>query len=429
MIKTVSAAEAVKVIKSGDRIHFHGVACTPHVIIDEMMKRSSELSDIKIHHIHTEGPAPYADEKYKGTFFLESFFVGGNVRKQTQMGHAEYIPVFLVDTQQLYRDGTLPLDIAVVQISPPDKHGYVSLGTSTEASIAAVECAKTVIAVINKYMPRAHGDAMMPLSSFDIFVEHDSPLIQVPPAPPNETDTKIGKLCAELIEDGATLQMGIGAMPNAVLDQLFNHKDLGVHTEMFSDNLIPLVHKGVVNGRRKNLDKGKIVASFLMGTNTTYDFVDDNPGVLMKDVYYTNSPAVIRKNPKVTAINSAIEIDITGQVCADSIGTKFFSGVGGQVDFIRAAALSDKGKPIIAVHSQTAKGVSKIVPTLKIDAGVVTSRYHVHYVVTEFGIANLHGLSMQKRAKELIRIAHPDHQESLEKSAFERFGPTSYFVG
>ncbi len=420
----VSPAEAVKVIKDGDRIHLHSVACSPRVLVEAMVDRvrNNDLKDITIQHIHTEGYAPYVEPEFDGKISLESFFVGHNVRKQTQSGQADYIPTFLCETESVIRNEIIPLDVTMVQVSPPDKHGWVSLGTSVDCTGAAVEKAKTVIAIVNKYMPRAWGDAMMPLSNFDIIVEHDEPLFEAPVAPLSETDIAIGKHCASLVEDGATLQMGIGGIPNAVLAELGNHKRLGIHTEMFADGLIPLVEKGVVTGEDKVLDKGKIVASFLMGSTKLYDFVDDNPQVLMQNVAYTNGIEFIKQNPKVTAINSAISIDLTGQVNADSIGTKHFSGVGGQVDFIRGAAMSPGGKPIIAMPSVTKKGVSKITPTLLNGAGVVTSRPAVHYVVTENGIAYLHGLTLQKRAKELIKIAHPDHQEELARAARERFG-------
>ncbi len=426
----VSADKAVKSVKSGDRIHLHSVACTPTILLEALMKRADELSDVTIQHIHTEGPAPYAEEngKYMGTFELESFFVGGNVRKATQAGYADYIPVFLSETQRLIREEVLPIDVAMVQISPPDQHGWVSIGTSVDCSKAAIEKANTVIAVVNKHIPRAWGDAMMPLSDFDIFVEHDSPLIEAHMPQLSNQDIAIGENVANLIEDGATLQMGIGAIPNAVLSQLGNHKNLGVHTEMFSDGLLPLIEKGIVNGANKVLDRGKIVASFLMGSKDLYNFVDDNPGVLMQDVHYTNSVHIIKQNPKVTAINSAIQIDITGQVCADSIGTKFYSGVGGQIDFMRGASFSEGGKPILAIPSVTKKGMSKIAPMLCEGGGVVTTRANMHWLVTEFGAVNLYGKTLQKRARDIISIAHPDHQEALEKAAFERFGSHYHFI-
>lgn len=351
------------------------------------------------------------------------------MRKSVQAGYADYIPVFLSETQKLYRSGVLPCDVAMIQVSPPDRHGYVSMGTSVDASLAAVECARHVIAVVNKYMPRVWGDAVIPVSMIDTFVECDSRLEPAHFSEPSPTEAAIGRNCAELIEDGATLQMGIGAIPNAVLSQLGNHRNLGIHTEMFADGVLSLVEKGVVNGREKNIDRGKMVSTFLMGSQQVYDFVDDNPMVAMMDVGYTNDPYIIAKNPKVTAINSALQVDITGQVCADSIGTKFYSGVGGQIDFIYGASLSRGGKAIIAMPSVTNKGISKIAPVLKPGAGVVTTRNHIHWLVTEYGAVNLYGKSLQERAKAIISIAHPDHREELDRAAFERFGPHYHFVG
>ena len=344
-IKFTTAAEAVKVIKSGDHIHLSSVASAPQCLIKAMCERGAnhEFKDVHIHHLHTEGPAPYADPQFEGIFQLDSFFVGGNVRKVTQSGYADYIPIFLSETQKLYRSGTVPCDVAMIQVSTPDKHGYVSLGTSVDATLAAVETARTVIAVVNKHVPRSFGDAMIHSSKIDLFVQDDTPLEEAHFTEPNEIETRIGKHCAALIEDGATLQMGIGAIPNAVLAQLGNHKNLGIHTEMFADGVLPLVEKGVINGEAKNIDKGKMVSTFLMGSQRVYDFIDDNPGVLMMDVGYTNDPFIIAKNDRVTAINSALQVDITGQVCADSLGTKFYSGVGGQIDFIYGASLSKGG--------------------------------------------------------------------------------------
>lgn len=423
-IKFTTAQEAVKVIKSGDHIHLSSVASTPLCLIKAMCERGDrkEFKHVHIHHLHTEGPAPYADPKYEGIFQLDSFFVGANVRKETQAGAADYIPVFLSETQKLYRSGTLPCDVAMIQVTPPDEHGYVSLGTSVDATLAAVECARAVIAIVNKHVPRAFGDAFIHVSEIDLFVEHDQPLIEAHFAEPNETELAIGKHCAELIEDGATLQMGIGAIPNAVLCQLGNHKNLGIHTEMFADGVLPLVEKGIINGAEKKIDTGKMVSTFLMGSQKVYDFIDNNPQVLMMDVGYTNDPFVIAQNPKVTAINSAIEVDITGQVCADSIGTRFFSGVGGQVDFMYGASRSEGGKAILAMPSATNRGLSKLVPTINLGGGVVTTRAHIHWLVTEYGAVNLYGKTLQQRAALITSIAHPDHREMLEKAAFERYG-------
>lgn len=429
-IKFISPAEAVKVVKSNDRVHLHSVAVTPHPLIKALVERgkNKEFRNVRIQHIHTEGPAPYADTELEGIFQLESFFVGHNVRKQTQAGYADYIPVFLQETQRLIREGYLKVNVAMIQVSSPDKHGFVSLGTSVDATLAAVENADTTIAIVNPNVPRAFGDAMIHINDIDLFVEDDSELVVAAPGPISETDRKIGRYVAELVEDGATLQMGIGAIPNAVLSMLGNHKNLGVHSEMFADGILPLVDKGVVNGRNKTIDKGKLVATFLMGTKKLYDFIHDNPGVAMMDVEYTNKVSVIAQNPKVTAINSALQVDITGQVCADSIGTTHYSGVGGQIDFLRGASLSKGGKPILAMPSVTNKGISKIAPILTPGAGVVSTRANIHWVVTEHGAVNLYGRSLQDRAKLLISIAHPDHQENLDKSAFERFGPHFHFV-
>lgn len=429
-IRFITPEQAVKVIKSNDRVHLHSVAATPHPLIRAMCERgrNREFRNVRIQHIHTEGAAPYASREFEGIFQLESFFVGANVRKQTQEGYADYIPVFLHETQRLIREGYLKVNVVMIQVSVPDKFGYVSLGTSVDSTLAAVETADTVIAIINPNVPRAFGDAMIHINDIDLFVQDDSDLIELDPGSISDTDRKIGRYVAELVEDGATLQMGIGSIPNAVLSILGNHKDLGVHSEMFSDGILPLVDKGVINGRNKVLDKGKLVATFLMGSKKLYEFVDNNPGVAMQDVQYTNRVNIIATNPKVTAINSAIQVDITGQVCADSIGTKFYSGVGGQIDFLRGASLSKGGKPIIAIPSVTGKGISKIAPILTPGAGVVSTRANIHWLITEYGAVNLYGRTLQDRAKLIISIAHPDHQEELDKAAFERFGPHFHFI-
>ena len=428
--KAVSAAEAVKVIKSGDHIHLSSVASAPECLIEAMCERgrNKEFKNVYIHHLHTEGPAPYANQEFEGIFQHDAFFVGSNVRKDVQAGYADYIPIFLSETQKLYREGYLPCDVAMVQVCPPDAHGYVSLGTSVDATLAAVEVAKTVIAVVNPNVPRSFGDAMIPMSMIDIFVEDNTPLRPAHFSQPNEQEVAIGKYCAELIEDGACLQMGIGAIPNAVLAQLGNHKNLGIHTEMFADGVLPLVESGVINGANKKLDRGKMVSTFLMGSQKVYDFIDNNPMVAMMDVGYTNDPFVIAQQPKMTAINSALQVDITGQVCADSLGTKFFSGVGGQIDFIYGASRSEGGKAIIAMPSVTKNGISKIAPILTPGAGCVTTRNHIHWFVTEYGAVNLYGKSLQERARLLISVAHPDHREELERAAFERYGSHFRYV-
>lgn len=429
-INYVSAREAVKVIKSGDRVHLSGVAVTPHVLIQPMVERgrNGEIHNVTIQHIHIEGPVDFANPEFEGIFHSEQFFVGANLRKQTQAGYADYIPVFLSETQKLIREGYIKVNVAMIMCSVPDKHGFVSLGTSVDSTLAAVQNADVVIAVVNPKVPRAWGDAIIPLDLIDIFVEDDSPLYSHNMAELSEIDKAIGRNVAELVEDGACLQMGIGGIPNAVLAQLGNHKNLGVHSEMFADGILPLVEKGVVNGSKKKIDKGKMVATFLMGSQKLYDFIDDNPMVAMMDVAHTNNVHIIRRNDKVTAINSALAIDLTGQVCADSIGTRHFSGVGGQIDFIRGAGHSKGGKPIIALPSVTTKGVSKITPTLLEGSGVVSTRANVHWLATEYGAVNLYGKTLQQRARLIISIAHPDHREALDKAAFERFGSHFRFI-
>lgn len=415
------AEEAVSIIKSGDRVFIHSVAAAPQQLIRAMTNRAPELKNVEIVHIHTEGEVPYADTKYSGSFCTNSMFVGANIREALTTGRADYIPVFLSEVPALFRQNILPIDVALIQVSPPDKHGYCSLGVSVDVSRAAVQMAKKVIAQINPHMPRTHGDGLIHISKINATIDVDDPIPEVIHKPLSDIEIAIGKNIAGLVDDGATLQMGIGAIPDAVLSSLINHKDLGVHTEMFSDGLIELVEKGVVNNKKKKKHPEKIVGSFVMGSKKLYDFIDDNPLVQMLDVAYVNDTAVIRRNPKVTSINSAIEVDLTGQICADSIGTKLYSGVGGQMDFMRGASLSEGGKPIIALPSTTKSGTSRIVPYLKIGAGVVTTRAHVHYVVTEYGVANLYGKNLRQRAQALIKIAHPKHREWLEEEAYKRF--------
>ena len=423
-IHYVSADEAVAAIRSGDHIHLGSVASVPHILIDALVRRAEagEVEDLHFHHFHTEGAAPYSDPKYAGIFFEQGFFVGPNVRANVNAGYADYLPVHLFDTQRFYRNGAIKLGAAMTQVSLPDENGMVSLGTSVDCSPAAIETARVKIGVVNPNVPFAYGD-LVPLKSFDYLVWDDTPLFTKEYTEPGPTDILIGKNCAELVQDGACLQMGIGSLPNALAAELGCHKDLGIHTEMFADGVLGLIKSGVITGRNKKIDCGKIVASFLLGSSEVYSFIDRNPDVLMKDIGYVNDPWMISRNPKVTSINSATEVDLTGQVCADSIGTRIFSGTGGQLDFVRGAALSEGGVSMIALSSRTKKGMPKIVPTLHPGAGVVTPRADVHWIVTEYGAVNLRGKSLQERAKLLITIAHPDDREALDKAAFERFGP------
>ncbi len=415
-----SAAEAVSHIKSNQRVFIHSVAAAPQTLIKAMCERKDELQNVNIVHLHTEGDAPYALPEMKGHFKVDAFFIGANVRKAVNDHRADFIPIFLSEVPMLFRRNLLPIDIALIHVSPADAHGYCSLGVSVDTTLAAVETAQLVIAQVNPNMPRTHGDGMIHQSKIHFAVECQDELPVTHPHSIGDIETKIGKNVAELVEDGACLQMGIGAIPDAVLSCLGNHKDLGIHTEMFSDGLIGLFEKGAITGAKKAIDKNQIVSTFAYGSKKVYEFLNDNPLVKMRDVSYVNTPLVIYKNPKVTAINSALEIDLTGQVCADSIGNRMYSGIGGQMDFMRAAAISENGKPIIAMPSVTAKGESKIVFNLKPGAGVVTTRGHVHYVVTEYGTAFLFGKNLEQRAKALINIAHPDHRESLEKEFYSK---------
>jgi acyl-CoA hydrolase len=417
----ITVEEAVGHVKSGNRIFFQGAAMTPKYLINALCERYNELENVEIVQMHTEGDAIYTQEPYNSCFRTNSCFVGGNVRRAINSPFGDYTPIFLSEMHLLFKRNILPLDVAFIQVSPPDKHGFCSLGTSIDVTITAIQMAKTVIAQVNPKVPRTHGDGIIHIKNIDAAVWNDLPIHTVNASEPTEQEKKIGYHVAQLVEDGATLQMGIGGIPNVVLNNLTNHKRLGIHTEMFSDGILPLVEKGVITGEDKKIKRGKIVTCFSIGSQKLYDFLDDNPIVHFKEAAYTNDTALIRQNPKVTAINSAIEIDLTGQVCADTIGKMQYSGVGGQMDFIRGASLSEGGKPIIAMPSITNKGVSKIVPFLKEGAGVTTTRAHVHYIATENGVVDLYGKNLKQRAKALISIAHPDHQEMLEKAAFERF--------
>ncbi len=422
MINYQSAANAISTIQSNERIFIHGGVATPQILLDALLERHQELKNVELVHLHTEGKADYAKPEYAAAFHANVFFVGGNIRKYVNHSNVQYIPIFLSEIPALFRSRAMVLDTALVQVSEPDAHGFCSLGVSVDIAKAATDVCGKIIAQINPNMPRSHGDGHIHISKFSAVVFHECPIPEMIQSLASEEEIAIGRNVATLVEDGATLQMGIGGIPNAVLKFLDQHKDLGVHTEMFSDGILPLIEKGVINGRNKKRHPGKIVSSFAMGTKKLYDFIHDNPMVAMLDVAYVNDTTVIRKNNKVTAINSALEIDLSGQVCADSIGTDIYSGVGGQMDFIRGASLSEGGKPIIALTSATSKRISKIVPVLKPGAGVVTTRAHVHYVVTEYGIAYLYGKNILQRSKALIEIAHPDHREELDKKAFEFYG-------
>ena len=424
LLQHITAAEAVSHVQSGQRVFFQGATMTPNLLINALCERHAALKDIEIIQIHTEGAALYTQEPYNKAFKLNSCFVGSNVRNAVNEGNGDYIPIFLSEIHLLFRRAILPIDVAFIQVSPPDQHGYCSLGTSVDITLPAVENAKIVIAQINVHVPRTHGDGIIHLRDIDYAVQGDSPLPLSGSAVITDIEARIGIHVANLIEDGATLQLGIGNIPNAVLRNLGNHQRLGIHTEMFSDGILPLVESGVITGEEKVVKKGKIVTCFAVGSQKLYDFVDDNPLVHFKEAAYTNDTAIIRRNPKVTAINSAIEIDLTGQVCADTIGNRQYSGVGGQMDFIRGASLSQGGKPIFAMPAATANGISKITPYLKEGAGITTTRAHVHYVVTEYGVTNLFGKNLKQRAQALISIAHPQFREQLEREAFIRFGNT-----
>lgn len=422
MGKYVTAAEAVQVVKSGDRVYVQAAAATPTILTKALTDRASELRNVEICHLHTEGDAPYANPELVESFHVNSFFIGANVRHTLKAGNGSYTPVFLSELPLLFRKNVVKLDVAFIHVSPPDSHGYCSLGVSVEASVAAIENAKIVVAQVNPQMPRTFGDGILHVSEIDYLVDVNLPIYAHDVVPFTAEEEKIGTYVASLIEDKSTLQMGIGSIPNAALSKLTNHKDLGLHTEMFSDGVIDLIENDVINCNYKGTLRGRALATFLMGSKRLYDFVDDNPFIEMKESSVVNDTARIRRNPRMVAINSAIEVDLTGQVCADSIGSTMYSGVGGQMDFIRGASLSEGGKAIIALPSITKRGESRIVPYLKQGAGVVTTRAHAHYIITENGIADLYGKTLKQRVNELVKIAHPNHQEAIERSYYEMIG-------
>ncbi len=411
----VSADEAVTVLKSGMNIFIHGAAATPTPLLEALCRRL-DLTDIRLYHMHTEGPAPFLEPDCRDRFTSISLFTGKPARQAVQDGFADFVPVFLSDIPALFRDGNIRLDAALVQVSVPDRHGFCSLGTSVDSARSAADNAPILIAEINRQMPRTHGDSMVPLNSFEACVETDRPLHEHHAISETPVEAAIGEQIAQLIEDGSTLQTGIGAIPAAVLSRLTNKIDLGVHSEMFSDGVVDLVRAGVITNRRKKIYSGQIVTSFVTGSRRLYDFVNDNPQVAFLPCDITNDTNLLRKIDQLVAINSALQIDLTGQVCADSLGHRIFSGIGGQMDFMRGAAMSQRGRPIIALPSTASGGrISRIVAELTPGAGVVTTRGHVHWVVTEYGAVNLHGRSLRQRAEQLIAIAHPDFRGELRK--------------
>lgn len=416
--KLRTACEAVQCIRSGDGVFIHSNAAAPHRLIDAMTDRKTELRDVKIYKIITLGPAPYAERDCEGSFYVHSMFIGPNIRRAINEGRADYTPVFFSDLPALFYSGELKVDVCLLSVSPPDNDGNMTLGVSVDSTWGALKNCRTVIAEVNRRMPRTFGNTKISLDQIDYLVETDEPLPHLHNEEPNEVALAIGRNVASLVDDGATLQMGIGVIPNAVLQLLTGKRDLGVHTEMFSDAVVNLVKSGVITNARKTVAPGKIAVSFAMGSDKLYEFVDKNPDVEFYGSDWINHPAVISQNNKMTAINSALQIDLTGQVCADSLGTEMYSGCGGQVDFVRGASHASGGKAIIALES-TARGgkVSRLVPTLANGAGVVTSRADIQYVVTEYGIANLHGKNMKQRVKALIEIAHPDFRDELEHGA------------
>ena len=417
--KAVSPEEAVKYLKSGDKVFIHGAAATPTPLLEAMVKRN-DIENIKLYHLHTAGPAPFTEPDVQDRFFSISLFTGAPLRKSIEEGRADFMPIFLSDIPDLFNSRNIQLDVAFLQLSPPDRHGMCTLGTSVDTAKAAADTAHIIIAEINEQMPRTHGNSVVPFNQIKAFIHTNRPIYEHIADPETEVEAKIGDLVSALVEDGSTLQMGIGGIPDAALARLKNKVDLGIHTEMFSDRVVDLYEAGAITNRLKKVHPDRIVTSFIAGTKRLYDFVNDNPKIEFHPCDRTNDTNIIRKNDKVVAINSAIQVDLSGQVCADSIGHKIFSGIGGQMDFIRGAARSAGGKPIIALPSTAAGGkVSRIVMQLNPGSGVVTTRGHVHWVVTEFGAVNLHGKSLRERAEALISIAHPDFRADLKKQFSE----------
>ncbi|MEZ9196654.1 acetyl-CoA hydrolase/transferase family protein [Shewanella sp. 10N.286.54.B9] len=420
-----SARQAVSLIESGETLWTHSMGATPTLLLNALAEHALTKHDLTLLQLHTECAESLSDEKLKGHLRHRCYFGGLPTRRLLQQGAADYVPIFLSEVPKLFRSGEQAIDTAMIQVSPPDKHGICSLGISVEATLAACQVAGKIIAHINPQMPRTHGDGFIHYDKFSAVYEQSMPLPQHPLAASDEVSLAVGQNVAKLVRDGDCLQMGIGAIPDAVLSCLTEHKELGVHTELFSDGVLNLVEQGVITNRCKQVHPGKIVTGFALGSQRLYDYVDDNPSVIFMDIEQVNDTSIIRKNPNMMAINSALQVDISGQICADSLGTKIYSGVGGQMDFIRGAGLSDGGRSVIALPSTAAGGkVSRIATVLSPGAGVVTTRAHVHYIVTEYGIANLRGRSLRERARDLIAIAHPDFREQLCQETFDMWGLT-----
>lgn len=414
--KTASPAEAISLIQPGHRVFVHGGGATPHALIRELVAQAPRLRDVELIHLHTEGSAPYAAPEFGANFKVVNLFVGANFRARLDCERIDYLPCFLSEIPSLFRSGRRPINVALLHLSPADAHGFHTLGTSVDVAKAAFEAAPIVVAQVNGRMPRIHGDGFIHGSELDAWIEVDEALSEGHLSPLGPTERAIGRNVASLIEDGSCLQVGIGAVPDAVLAELRDHRHLGVHTEMWSDGMLQLLLSGAIDNSRKIVHPGKTVSSFLMGSRAVYDYVHDNPSVIQLGADYVNNPTNIARNPRVVAINSAVEVDLTGQICADSVGHRVISGVGGQMDFMRGAALSRGGKPVLAITSRTPRGEPRIVVELHPGAGVVTTRAHAHYVVTEFGVADLAGKTLGERARALIEIAHPEDREALERA-------------
>lgn len=429
--KLTSAREALRLVQSGHRVYIHPGCATPTPLIEALLERAGDLHDVELIHMMTLGPADYAKPEYAGRFRTNSLFIGSNVREAVQAGRADYTPIFLSEIEALFTMGALPLDVVLLQVSPPDEHGYMSLGVGVDCTLNAARSARYVIAEVNERMPRTLGDTFLHVSQVTAMVETSRPLLQLQAGPVTPSERKIAENVAQLIPDAATLQLGIGGVADAVLKCLDRHKDLGLHTEMFSDGVIPLIEAGVLNGRRKTLHPGKLVAGFVLGSQALFDFIHDNPIFEFHPIAYTNDPFIIARNDRMVAINSALEVDLTGQVCADSIGLQPYSGFGGQLDFIRGAARSHGGVPVLALPSTARQGtISRICGVLSPGAGVVTTRADVHYVVTEYGVASLHGKSLRQRAEALIAIAAPQFRDELYEFACRAryFEPASSYA-